>query len=88
MGRYWTFPAPFIRRRMGLNMSLDPTGEKILSYLNQMIDCFQNDPPSSQFQRGYLAALKDVRNDLFLTEEERRILIGEETKGETKNENG
>lgn len=36
--------------------------DKILAYLNGGIALFAVDPPDSDYQRGYLAAVKDVRD--------------------------
>ncbi len=37
------------------------TIDEILAYLQQGIDSFDTDPPDSIYQRGYLAALKEVK---------------------------
>ena len=37
---------------------------KIIKYLRDAIATFDNDPADSDFQRGYLAALKDVLREV------------------------
>lgn len=33
----------------------------ILDFVNDMIDSFEGDPPDSEFQRGYLCALEEIK---------------------------
>lgn len=45
--------------------------EEIEDYINRAIGSFDNDPPDSGFQKGYLAAFEDIRDELFKTRAER-----------------
>ena len=44
-------------------------GVRVVEYLDRAIDGFDRDPADSDFQRGYLEALKTVRAEAFRTPE-------------------
>jgi hypothetical protein len=41
------------------------TVKGVRAYLNKAIASFDGDPPDTAFQKGYLAALEDARNEMF-----------------------
>ena len=50
------------------------TTQEVRDYLDRAIGSFLGDPADSDFQRGYLAALETVRDDLFRTQAERAAI--------------
>jgi hypothetical protein len=62
----------FARRRLGLiavtinqEGAMEASIEIVRAYIDQAIASFEHDPPDSQFQKGFLEALRVVRREAF-----------------------
>jgi len=54
-----------VKDREMMNALSNYVGLNIREYLIAAIESFDYDPPSSDYQEGYLSALKDIRREIF-----------------------